>query len=210
MSRSFGINELINSNFKERPMSEAWRKHIGNLERNATIMIIGPAKNGKTDYAFKFIKDLALHGAQVFYNTSEEGKSSTIKETAIRNNMQLVSGKVMFGNRLTFDQLFAKMKKPRSGNVLVIDSWDYMNLTAEQFKTIRETLKHKMIILLCWADGKRPDNSEAKKIEHMADAIVTVKNWVAYPVSRFGGNEKMTTWVKKPTTGSQTNLFDHE
>ena len=210
MARSFGINELINTNFKIRPMGTQWREHVGDLESNCTILIMGPAKNGKSDYCFKFSKDLALNGAQVFYNSSEEGKCSTLKENAIRNKMQEVSGKVMFGNRLNFTQLFKKMTKPRSGNVLVIDSWDYMNLTAMQFQELRETLKNKMIIVLCWAEGKRPDNGEAKKIEHMADVIVRVRDWVAHPISRFGGNKKMVTWVKAKDTGSQITLFENE
>jgi archaellum biogenesis ATPase FlaH len=207
MAKSFGINELLKTTFKVRPMSEVWRDHVGNLEYNCTIMIQGPAKNGKTDYTMKFCKELAAHGAKVFYNSSEEGKSGTLQETVKRNNMQDVLGKVNFGNRETFEAMFTRMKKPRSGNVLVIDSWDYMHLTAQQFKTLRETLKHKMIIILCWANGDRPDDGQAKKIEHMADVIIRVNNWVATPVSRFGGNNKMVTWLKKQDTGQQQTLF---
>jgi archaellum biogenesis ATPase FlaH len=155
MKRAFGINELIAHNFKHRVMSEAWQKHIGNIETNSTILIRGKPKNGKTDYCIKLCKELALNGAKVFYNSYEQGKSETLKQAIVRNNMQEVSGKVMFGDREPFDDLMIRMKQARSGNVLVIDSWDYMNLSKENFVYMRELLKRKMIIIICWADGNR-------------------------------------------------------
>jgi archaellum biogenesis ATPase FlaH len=191
MSKAFGINELLNTNFKHRVTSEKWQKHIGNLQSNATILVMGPPKEGKSDYTMKLVKEFAVNGSKTFYNSSEEGKSSTLQENVRRNNMQEVAGKVIFGNREPFDKLITRMKGPNSGNVLVIDSWDYMHLTEKKFQELRRELKNKMIIIICWAHGSRPDNKEARKIEHHADVIVRVRNLSAFPVSRFGGNEMM-------------------
>lgn len=191
MAKAFGINELLNTNFKHRETSAKWQNHIGHLQSNATILIIGPPKQGKSDYTMKLVKELALNGTKTFYNSSEEGKSSTLKENVIRNNMQEVAGKVIFGNREPFDKLLKRMQGPNSGGVLVLDSWDYMHLTEKKFQELRTALKNKMIIIICWAHGARPDSSEARKIEHHADVIVKVSNLTAIPVSRFGGNERL-------------------
>lgn len=207
MSRSFGIKELMDHNFKSQSLSPKWRSHLGNLQKNSSIMIIGPAKNGKTDYAMKLTKELANNGLSVFYNSFEEGKSATLQESAKRNNMQEVAGKVQFGNKMPYEQMMKRMKGTGSSNVLLIDSWDYMKLTAELYKTMRVELKRKMIIIISWADGKRPDDSEAKKIEHMCDAIITVREYKAKSVSRLGGNEVMH-FKEKESNGHQASLFN--
>ena len=200
-TRAFSISELLNANFKYRETGGNWQKHIGHLQHNATILVMGPPKNGKSDYCMKLVKDLAINKSRVFYNSFEEGKSSTLQENAIRNNMEDVIGMVQFGNREPFAELMARMKKPRSASVLVIDSWDYMHLTEKDFQTMRTELKNKMIIIICWAHGARPDNQQARKIEHHADVLVHVRNLAASSVSRFGGNERMKFGERKVGQG---------
>jgi hypothetical protein len=205
MSRSFGINDLINAKFKFVELDEKWQKHLGKIERNCTILIKGKAKNGKTDYCMKLTKQLASKGLHVYYNSCEEGKSATLQEAAVRNNMQDVAGKVHFGHKANFDQFMKRMSGPGSCAVGLIDSWDYMKLSAEQFKTLRNTCKNKMLIIVCWADGERPDDNECKKIEHMAGVLVSVRKYKATPVSRYGGNQVMSfidQSLTLPTTGS--------
>jgi predicted ATP-dependent serine protease len=189
--KSFGINDLLNAKFKYVELDEPWQKHLGKIEKNTTILIKGPAKNGKTDYCIKLTKQLAKKGLRIYYNSYEEGKSATLQEAAIRNDLQEVAGRVSFGNKTPFEVVLKRMTGPGSPSCVLIDSWDYMKLTAAQFIAMRNQLRYKLIIIVCWADGTRPDDGEAKKIEHMAGVLVSVRNYCAKSVSRYGGNQKM-------------------
>lgn len=206
MSKSFGINDLINARFKYVELDEKWQKHLGKIERNCTILIKGPAKNGKTDYCMKLSKQLAQKGMRLYYNSYEEGKSATLQEAAIRNNLQEVAGRIYFGNKTPYEGLLKRMTGAGSPSAVLIDSWDYMKLTAAQFIAMRNQLKNKMIIIVCWADGPRPDESEAKKIEHMAGVLVSVKSYNAKSVSRYGGNQKMN-FIDQALSIENGNLF---
>ena len=192
MAKSFGVNDLINAKFKFVELDEKWQKHLGKIEKNCTILIKGPAKNGKTDYCIKLAKQLAQKGLRLYYNSCEEGRSATLQEAAIRNNLQDVAGRIFFGHKTSYEGCLKRMTGPGSPSALLIDSWDYMKLSSQQFIAMRTQLKNKMIIIICWADGLRPDDGECKKIEHMAAVLVSIKNFNAKSVSRYGGNKLLS------------------
>ncbi len=208
MSRAIGIKEFYNKQFQTYNFSNDWLKHIGNPERNFKAIIYGLSGNGKTDYAIKFSKYLALLGAKVYYNSFEEGISCTLQDAIIRNELMEVQGKITFGDKETLDEMIHRLKKRNSANVIVIDSRDYMNLTTEQYKHLIDLFPRKAFILLCWSAGGKPKGEYAKAIEYMCDIKIQVYNFVAHPRSRFGGNEKFIIWNKNASKGEQLKLVE--
>ncbi|MFM2385710.1 MAG: hypothetical protein RL660_467 [Bacteroidota bacterium] len=208
--KAIGINDFLARKFETLALSEAWQQALGTPERNFKMIISGPSGSGKTDFAIKLSKELASVGIKVHYNSFEEGISCTLQAAVRRNNLAEVSGKVMFGHKETVDELITRLAKPNSAGALIIDSRDYMNLTTEQFKLLKDRFPKKAIILLCWEAGGKPKGEYAKAIEYMCDIKVRVYKYTAYPRSRFGGNKPYTIWNKQVEAGEQLPMFPQE
>jgi hypothetical protein len=206
MSRAISIKEFIDKTFIIFPFTDKWKEHIGMPERNFKAIIFGSPGNGKTDYAIKLSKYLAELGSKVYYNSFEEGISCTLQQAIIRNDLIDVQGKISFGDKETLDEMIVRLKRKGSANVVVIDSRDYMNLTTEQFKRLVGLFPRKAFILLCWSSANKPKGEYAKAIEYMCDIKIRVHNFVSYPRSRFGGNEKFIIWNKNAQKGEQLKI----
>lgn len=205
--RNIGVNELMEAKWEYIPLSQEWIDHFGRLFKGFRIHIKGNPKNGKTEYLIRLIKELALASGKVHLNSTEQGKSPTLQEAFVRNKMNEVKGKVMLAaaDQKDFDNWYAKLTQPRAiiGNTIVLDSADYMNLTVAQYKQLNDRFKHKNIIIVSWAIN--PIN---KSLAHMMDVIVDVKDFVANPVSRMGGNKPYEIWSKRDRRQAQIPLFN--
>ena len=209
-NRSFGINEILNTEFDYFEFNnKAWQDHLGKPSKNFRMLVYGHPKNGKTSYLMQLTKYLANPElTTVYYNSIEEGKSQTIKEQFIRFNMQEVAGRWMLGNRDTFKQMVEKLKRPGSQHVVVIDSRDYMRLSTEQYKMLIKLFPKKAFIIVCWERAGKPDGKYAQDIEYMVDIVVHVENFKAKSASRFGGCSTFTIWEKKAVRGQQLTLIE--
>ncbi len=209
MAKTIGINQFLARNFDTFDFEGDWLAHLGKPEKNFRAIVYGDSGNGKTDYVIKKCKYLATLGARSYYNSFEEGISCTLQEAVRRNNLQEVSGMIHFANKESFDEMCARISKPRSAHHLVIDSRDYMNMTTAQYKKLDSMFKRKAITIICWMSGKKPKGQYARDIEYMCDIKTMVRNFKAHTRCRFGGNQPYTIWDKKPKEGEQLQIGSH-
>jgi hypothetical protein len=124
------------------------------LPENASILIKGKPKNGKTEYCVKLSKMLALANYKVAYNSPEQGKSMSFQEAAKRNNLQdeITGGKWMLCGKQChrFDGWFDYLQRPNSGRVAFLDSVDRMKISEAEYVKLDERFPKKMIIMVCW------------------------------------------------------------
>lgn len=205
--KAIGINDFLDRKFKHYELDGQLQLCIGNPETNFKMLVYGDPKNGKTEFCIQLAKLFAPF-RKVYYNSFEQGIGKTLQDAVKRNNMQEVSGRVMFGNKESFEQMDKRLSGKGSPGIVFIDSRDYMNLTDQQFKQLIEKHRRKAFILICWANGDKMKGEHAKNIAYMCDITVFVKNFKAHPVSRFGGNQTYTIWDRKPQVGEQSNLFN--
>jgi len=196
-SRNYSVTDINNWKFKQVNLPHEWHAHLGNLTENFRMLIEGPSGHGKTEYLLQLCKVLAVHFGKVNYNNVEQGRSSSLQDAMIRNAMQEIPpGKFIMAEKSQriFKNWFARLERPNSGRVIVLDSLDYMKLTVDEFKQLHERFKHKSIIIVCWND---PHDAHAKKIKYLCDIKVEVKDYVARIRSRFGGNKPHTIWNRQ-------------
>lgn len=191
--RSVGISDLINRSFVTYPFEGEWLESFGEVERNFRMLVYGDSGNGKTEFVVQLAKYLAGFG-KVYYNSFEQGVSKSLQDAFIRNNMMEVSGKLVIGDKDNFDDLVKKMGSRNSPKFCIIDSLDYMELSADQYKLLVEKFPHKSFVIICWSAGKKPKLQAAKDIEYMVDVKVRVHEYKAFPRSRFGGNIPFVIW----------------
>lgn len=197
--KTIGVFQLDQKTFDTYEFKGEWSKHIGNPEKNFSCIIYGESGNGKTDYCVKFAKYLSQF-TKVVYLSHEEGISKTIQEAFSRNNMKSVSGKVILAEKATVDELIEYLRRRNSPGAAIIDSLDYMRLTTDQYKLIREACPRKAIIIISWSKGDLPKSQYGRDIEYMCDIKIRVKQFKAYPKSRYGGNTPFVIWDKTNRT----------
>lgn len=201
MAKNYGINDIEKWEFDTLPLSQKWLDHLGDINQGFRILIEGDPKSGKTEYVFQFMKELALNVGKVNLNSTEQGKSKSLKSAFTRNKMnEIPAGQFMVADasQKNFETWYRCASKPNSGKTLVLDSADYMKLTFDQWKMVHEKFKNKNLILVCWLI-----NPNLKAFKHTMDIVVRVKDFKADPISRFGGHKPMIIWNKKPEVGSQ-------
>ncbi len=203
--RSIGISEFLERKFITYDFDGEWAATFGQPERNMKVLIWGDPGHGKTEFCIKLSKYLARF-TKVYYNSFEQGICKTLQDALRRNDMQEVSGRVMFGNQESFEEMMQRLSGRNSPMVCVIDSRDYINLTTEQFKRLVDQFPRKCFIVVCWESGGKPRGEYAKQIAYMCDVKVHVQNFKAFPRSRFGGNKPFVIWEKRPAPGAQTAL----
>lgn len=191
--RAIGVNDLINRSFITYEFQDAWAASFGEPERNFRMIVYGDSGNGKTEFVVKFAKYLAQFG-KVYYNSFEQGLSKSLQDAFIRNDMADVSGNLIIGDKDKLDELKRRMGSRNSPRFCIIDSLDYMKLTADQYIELVERFPNKSFIIIAWSAGKYPKSQAAKDIEYMADIKVRVHEYKAYPKCRFGGNKPFVIW----------------
>lgn len=203
--RAIGISDFLDRKFITYDFTDSFADSFGEPERNMKVIIWGNPGNGKTEFCIQLAKYMAGF-TKVYYNSFEQGICKTLQDALRRNNMMEVAGRVIFGDQETFEEMLERLSGKNAPQVVVIDSRDYLNLTTTQFKRLIDEHPRKCFIVVCWESGGKPRGEYAKQIAYMCDVKIHVRDFVAYPRSRFGGNQKFIIWNRKPQAGSQVKM----
>lgn len=195
MQRAIGVKDFLKRKFVCFPFDGEWAETFGEPETNFKMIVYGASGNGKTEFCIKFAKYCSQF-AKVYYNSFEQGVSKSLQDALLRNNMEEVEGQVIFGDKESLTEMVIRLKKKHSPRIVFIDSRDYMNLKAEEFKLLTTTFPHKAFVIICWESSGRPKGEPAKDMEYMCDIKVRVKNFTANPRCRFGGNKPYVIWKR--------------
>ena len=201
MGKSIGVNAFLAKKYKTLALSEQWAKHLGEPEHNFKMLIWGQSSSGKTTLCVTLAKMLSQFG-KVYYNSSEEGDSKSLQDSILRCGLADCKGSIVFGNRDTYEEMKAKLKRNRAKFVF-IDSVQYMKLTIDQYKELCETYKHKSFIVVSWSEGKEPKGATAKAMKYRVCIKVFVSDGVAQIFSRFGKTIPYKIF-DRPVTPGQT------
>ena len=205
MSRSIGVAEFLARKFDVLPFEGKWKDSFAEPEKNFRMVVYGKPGNGKTEFCIQLAKYISQF-KKVFYNSYEQGISKSLQDAIVRNNMEECKGRVMFGDRVNFKDLMAKLKGRNSAQVVFIDSRDNMGLTYHQYDRLVKTFPRKSFIIICWESSGKPKGEHGKSIEFMVDIKLHVRNYRAYPRCRFGGNRPYVIWDKP--NNRERNLFN--
>jgi hypothetical protein len=207
--RAIGIKDFLKRKFNCYEFTGEWFDTFGEPETNFKMIVYGKPGNGKTEFCIKMAKYCSQF-CRVYYNSFEQGISKSLQDALARNHMEEVDGAVIFGDKEDLESIKKRLKKKHSPRIIFLDSRDYMQLTAQQFKDLIEEFPHKSFVVICWEANGKPWGQHAKSIEYVCDIKVHVKSFVAHPRSRFGGNHPFVIWKQRapaPEESKQGQLF---
>lgn len=190
--RAISVDEMLRMTFIEMPFEGEWKNSFGAPERSGVWIIWGHSGNGKTSFALQLARYLCEFG-RVAYNTLEEGPRKSFQRALQRSNMQLVSKRFIILNE-GIEDLYKRLEKRKSPDIIVIDSFQYCALTKAEYKKLKSSFPNKLFIFISHAEGKQPEGRTAKFVKYDADVKIHVEGYKAFIMSRFGGNEPYVIW----------------
>lgn len=193
MARALGVTEFLQKKFDEFAFDGKWLEAMGKPEKNFKMIIYGKPKNGKTEFCIQFAKYMTKFG-KVLYNSFEQGHSKSLQDAFRRQNMQDVKGKIIVTHKEKYQDMFNRLKRKKSPQIVFIDSLQYIKLSGDQWKELIETFPRKVFIVISHAQGDEPKGEGAITIQYDVDISVLVKGFAAHCQGRFGGGSEIIIW----------------
>lgn len=193
IKRAVSVQELLSKKFKTMQFDGQYKASIGIPEMSGVWIVWGQSGNGKTRFLLDMCKYLTQFG-KVAYNTLEEGARLSMQIAAKESGMMNVSKKFIFLNREPMEELYERLSKPKSPDIIVIDSWQYTGLAKKGYIQMKERFTNKLFIIVSHADGKLPEGRTCKSIRYDADVKIRIEGYKAFVVSRYGGNKDFIIW----------------
>jgi len=196
MARVLGLKQLWQKTYKFlEGLSAQMIWSFGQMTDSFTMIIWGASGAGKSNLILQLLSLLMKNG-NVLYVGLEEGTEFTMRKKVFEHmSLEAHNGKIVFADHeMTYDELTKRLMKKKSPRFIVIDSVQYWNIDYEQYKALKERFKRKSFIYISHAKGKEPLGATAQAIRYDAGIKVHVIGYLAFVVSRFGGNNPYVIW----------------
>jgi hypothetical protein len=196
MAKVLGLKQLLQKKYMLlEGLDVKFKESFGTLIDAFVMIVWGMSGQGKSNFLMQFIREMCKYG-KVLYVGLEEGHSASMQGLAMRHLVEEDhTGKIEFADHeMTYEALFIKLGKKKSPKFIVIDSLQYWNISYEQYKALKERFKRKTFIFISHAKGKIPDGNTADKIRYDAGVKIRVEGYVAFVISRYGGNKNYVIW----------------
>lgn len=185
--RAYSPKEVLAKRYKTLPWGEKWSGPFGAVPTNETWFVSGASASGKSSFVMQLAKELTKYG-MVLYCSYEEGISQSFKDRIERFRMKEVQGRFRVITEDTFEELMARLAKPKSPHFVIIDSFQDSEMTYEQFKEMRERFRAKTLIFISQEYKGQPMGKPAARLKYKAGLKIRVVGYKAYCQGRFTGD----------------------
>lgn len=184
--RALSVTDLLAKKYKVLPFEGEWHAAFDQPERCGVWFIWGGSGNGKTTFTLKLCKKLTWLGLRGAYNSLEEGASMTMQRAFLKAGLASVKRKLVLLNE-SIDELSSRLEKQKSPDFVVIDSFQYANMTFEKYLEFARKHPNKLIIILSQAEGKQPTGRTARRVMFDASLKIWVEGYKAFSKGRYIG-----------------------
>ena len=187
MTRALSPKEALSIKNKTIPFAGRWYDLLGTPDWCGVWFIWGNSGNGKTGFAVQLAKEFARFDLTV-YNSLEEGISLSMRNTIARYNMEEVNRRFRLLDCESIEDLSNRLRKPKSPHFVIIDSFQYTQMTYKAYLKFKEEFyRKKLIVFISHADGNNPSGRSAKSVMYDATEKIWVQGQRAFSKGRFIG-----------------------
>lgn len=188
------MKEVLRRKHETFPFEGRWAAAFGQPERTGVWFIWGNSGNGKSSFVMQLCKELCKYD-RVVYDSLEEGSSLTMLQSLARHGMQDVERRFNLLDAEPMEELMERLRRRKSWNVAVIDSFQYTQMTYRDYIRMKEQNKDKLLIFISHAGGCMPRGSAAVSVMYDAALKIWVEGFKAFSKGRFFGNTgEYTIW----------------
>lgn len=200
MARAYSNANIRSARFKVADFGGAWRDSIGMPVLRGTWLIYGGSGSGKTSFCLQLAKYLSQFG-RVLYNSLEQGLSPTMQSAWIAGGMEEAGRRVKLLDREGYDELFERLAKRQSPEIVIIDSINYLRgLRLSDYQLLSQRYRKKLFIVVAHEKGGEPKGALAQAIRYDADVKIRVEGYRAMVTSRYAtaevGGQDYIIWDK--------------
>lgn len=186
IKRALTARDIINMQHSTFGMSGAWESFIGHPEKVGVWFIWGNSGNGKSSFAMQLCRELCRYES-VLYNSLEEGTSLTMQLSLQRHGMANTERNFYMVCE-PMDVLNARLSKRGAPRVVVIDSFQYTQMSYKDYLAFRHRHKDRLLIFISHAEGKQPMGQAARSVMYDATLKIWVEGYKAMSKGRFIGS----------------------
>ena len=192
--RALTVKEILNKKRQTFPFEGEWADAFGQPERTGVWFIWGRSGNGKTSFVLQLIRELCKWD-RVAFDSMEEGDSLSMRDKLVRHGMADVGNRLHLLDAEPMSALSERLSKRKSYNIVVIDSFQYTQMTYKDYIQFKEQHKDKLFIFLSHAAGSLPRGSAAGGVMYDATLKIWVEGFKAFSKGRFiGPTGEFTIW----------------
>lgn len=186
MARAYSVTEAVSMKKRTFALTGNFYDAFGNPEKQGVWFIWGNSGNGKSSFIMQLCKELAQHG-KVAYNSLEEGTCLTMQNTLNRFSMSEVNRRFQLLDCEPMHELSERLTKKKSPDFVVIDSFQYTQMSYKQYIDFKNKHRNKLLIFISHADGKQPNGRAAKSVMYDSSLKIYVEGYKAISKGRFIG-----------------------
>lgn len=188
MGRALSPTEVLSIKSNELKFEGEWFDAFGHPDRTGVWFIWGNSGNGKTSFVMQLCKELAKFG-KVGINSLEEGVSLSMQNAIKRYGLTEENRKVVFYDCEKMDDLSERLKKPRQPKFVIIDSFQYTQMSYKDYIKFKEDHRDKLLVFISHASGTQPSGRSAVSAMYDASLKVWVQGHRAFSKGRFIGEK---------------------
>ena len=194
MGRALTVKEILNKKRQTFPFDGKWAAAFSQPERTGVWFIWGRSGNGKTSFVLQLIRELCKYD-RVAFDSLEEGDSLSMRDKLVRHGLLEVGNRLHVLDGEPMDALSERLSRRKSYNIVVIDSFQYTQMTYKDYLHMKEQHKDKLLIFLSHAAGSSPRGSAAVGVMYDATLKIWVEGYKAFSKGRFiGPAGEYTIW----------------
>lgn len=195
MGRAYSISDLLSKKYKLIAFDGEWYQAFAQPEANGSWFIWANSGNGKTTFTLKLCKKLTEYD-RILYNSLEEGAAMTMRNAFLNAGLASVKRRLILVQE-SMDELIERLDKPKSQNIIVLDSFQYTGMSFEKYRELVKRYPKKLFIIISQADGKQPSGRTAKRVMYDASLKIWVEGYRAFSKGRYiGPLGNYTIWDK--------------
>ena len=194
MGRALTVKEVLNKKRQTFPFDGKWADAFGQPERTGVRYIWGRSGNGKTSFVMQLIAELCKYD-RVAFDSMEEGDSLSMRQKLVRHGLSKVGSRFHLLNAEPMTELKERLARRKSYNIIVIDSFQYTQMSYRDYIQFKEQNKDKLIVFISHAKGSLPRGSAAEGVMYDATLKIWVEGFKAFSKGRFiGQTGEFTIW----------------
>lgn len=186
MKRSYTPKDIAAKRWVTLPWDEKWSKPFGEPADNASWFISGASASGKSSFVMQLGKELCKYGL-VLYLSYEEGVNQSFQRRMDYLKMDEVQGRFRVVTDDTYEELVARLKKPKSPKFIIVDSFQVSEWSYTQALELIRRFRRKCFIFISQEKKSAPMGSDAIRLRYICDMKVRVMGYKAYCQGRAIG-----------------------
>lgn len=186
--RALSAREVLAQRKKTFPFVGEWHAAFGTPERCGVWFVWGNSGNGKSSFVMQLCKALTEFD-KVLYNSLEEADSLTMQESLRRHGMAGVGSRFQLLAGESIEDLKTRLLRRKSPNIIVIDSFQYTQMSYRDYIALKEAFREKLFIFISHAKGKLPRGGAAESVMYDASLKIWVEGYKAFSKGRFIGEK---------------------